>query len=239
MTVNKIDLARQALNAAESSIKLARQLLTEVEQGKDANKTSANELPGITGIFDGENMIGDDGTKYPVPANYASKSMLVVGDTLKLVDEGGEKRFKQVDHVKRHKSVGILTKKDGKFKVVTSEGSYKVLPVTVAYFNGQVGDEATIQIPANNLTAAYAAIESIINKVKPKEEVTKKEAETPKEIKVAKKEEKPVEKVSEVVKPEVPQKSAPVLVEAPVVQKAPSEEVVEIKMPQVEEDELR
>src|SRR3990167_2366131 len=121
MSNNKIDLIRQALGAAESSIRLAKQLLGELERAPSvsADKPKQHkEMPGITGVFDGEEMVAEAGEKYPVPANYASKSLLVVGDTLKLVEERGEKRFKQIEHVKRHKSVGILTKKDGKWKVV-------------------------------------------------------------------------------------------------------------------------
>ena len=44
----------------------------------------------MEGVFDGQNMMGPDGKKYPVPANYASKSKLVEGDVLKLTisDDG-------------------------------------------------------------------------------------------------------------------------------------------------------
>lgn len=182
-TGNKnIELIKQALGAAESSIKLAKQLISEVESGtnsgKITNKPNGAELPGVTGVFDGESMISESGETYPVPANYASKSMLVVGDTLKLVEEGKnkEKRFKQIEHVKRHKSNGILTKKDGKWKVVTPEGSYKVLGAAVEHFGADIGTEVTLHLPANNLTVAYGAIESVkgVEKTTPE-----KQLETP------------------------------------------------------------
>src|SRR4030065_1809533 len=143
----KIDLIRQALSAAESSLKLARHLLSEVEREGLWNKPKAKELPGILGVFDGQNMVTEKGETYPVPENYASKSILVVGDTLKLVEQGGEKRFKQVEHVKRHKTDGILTKKDGKWAAVTPEGSYKVLNASVDHFGGQIGDEVLLRLP--------------------------------------------------------------------------------------------
>jgi hypothetical protein len=243
MGTNKVDLIRQALNAAESSIKLSRQLLAELELGKEAGKAASKDLPGLTGVFDGENMVCEDGSKYPVPVNYASKSMLVVGDTLKLIDEGGEKRFKQVEHVKRHKSVGMLTKKDGKFKVVTSEGSYKVLPAAVSHFGGKVGDEVTIQLPANNLTAAYAAIESVEVKDKDKNEtveLVKKEAIPTLPVKVEK-EEKAKLKNGPLHTPLEPQESIsfPPPVENQPSQKPLDEAAVEVKMPGVTEDELR
>ncbi len=161
MSKSNLELIRQALGAAESSIKLAKQLLNDLEgSGMDA-KPKATELPGVAGVFDGENMVSENGENFPVPANYASKSMLVVGDTLKLVDEGKEKRFKQIEHVKRHKTTGILTKKDGKWKAVTPEGSYKVLPAAVSHFGADVGSEVILHLPANNLTVPYGAIESV------------------------------------------------------------------------------
>jgi len=182
---NDLELIRQALGAAESSIRLAKQLLVKIEGVGIEAKPKPIELPGVTGIFDGENMVSADGQSFPIPANYASKSMLVVGDTLKLVDEGKEKRFKQIEHVKRHKTSGILTKKDGKWKVVTSEGSYKVLPAAVAHFGADISSEVVLQLPANNLTVPYGAIE----------EVKKVEKETTKSTPIEEsKEEKPEEK---------------------------------------------
>lgn len=169
MSANKIDLIRQALSASESSIKLARQLLSELESGGRGDKPKAKEMPGITGIFEGETMTTEKGEKYPVPENYASKSILVVGDTLKLVEEGGKKRFKQIEHVKRHKTTGIIAKKEGKWAAVTSEGSYKILPAAVDHFKGDIGDEILVQLPANNLQTPWAAVEK----------VTKKGEETP------------------------------------------------------------
>lgn len=159
MTQDKLALIRQSLAAAESSIKTAKQLLSELETG--GIKPSAKDLPGETGIFDGTNMVTTKGEIHPIPANYASKSLLVTGDTLKLVDEDGEKRFKQIEHVKRHKTTGILHKKDGKFKVITPEGSYNVLGASIEHFKGDVGDEVTLQLPAGNLTCAFGAVESI------------------------------------------------------------------------------
>jgi hypothetical protein len=160
MSQDKLVLIRQALAAAESSVKTAKQLLSEIESG--GLHVSAKDLPGETGVFDGNNMITENGEKIEVPANYASKSMLVVGDTLKQIDENGTKRFKQVEHVKRHKTTGILHKKDGKFKVITPEGSYNVLEAAVEHFSGSIGDEVVLHLPAGNLTSAYGAIERVV-----------------------------------------------------------------------------
>ena len=49
----------------------------------------------IDGVFDGEHMIGEDGRKYLVPPNYASKSKLVEGDLLRLnVSDSGKFIFR-------------------------------------------------------------------------------------------------------------------------------------------------
>ena len=194
-----VDLIRQALSAAESSIKLARQLLSETERDGFKTKQKAKELPGIVGVFDGEKMVDEKGETHPVPENYASKSILVAGDTLKLVEQGREKRFKQMEHVKRHKTSGIIAKKDGKWAAITSEGSYKLLPASVEHFGGDTGDEVLVQLPANNLQTTWAAVEKITkkgeSKPKPKTEIareeSKKSEEKPKVSVKSKKEEKP------------------------------------------------
>ncbi|MCH7541325.1 hypothetical protein IH981_00910 [Patescibacteria group bacterium] len=177
----KIDLIRQALSAAESSIKLARQLLSEIESGGVRNKPKAKELPGITGVFDGQDMVTDKGEKYPVPENYASKSILVVGDTLKLVEQGKEKRFKQIEHVKRHKTTGVLAKKEGKWAAVTPEGSYKLLPASVEHYGAEIGSEVMVQIPANNLQSTWAAVERVNKKGEIKDNTGKKVISSEKE----------------------------------------------------------
>ena len=184
MSANKIDLIRQALNASESSIKLAKQLLGELEhEGRRLpERNKAKDLPGIAGVFDGQNMVTESGEKHPVPENYASKSILVVGDTLKLVGSGGEKRFKQIEHVKRHKTNGIIAKKDGKWAAVTSEGSYKLLNSAVEHFGAEVGDEILVQIPASNLQTPWAAVEKVTKKSKiSDQEVTQIKTEEKKE----------------------------------------------------------
>ena len=205
MAKQKIDLIRQALSASESSIRLARTLLNELERDTSprvGSKQIAKNMPGVIGTYDGYNVVTESGETFEVPENYASKSILVVGDTLKLVEEKGEKRFKQIEHVKRHKTTGILTKKEGKWAVVTSEGSYRILAASVDHFGGQVGDEALVQLPAKNLQVPFAAVEKIARKGELDEEKKTKIPELePKETKelkpeaaVKEKEEKKLEK---------------------------------------------
>lgn len=200
-----IERIKQALSSAESNLKLATQLLNDLEGGKRLDETQKKVvLPGTIGTYDGESMVTESGEKHPVPANYASKSMLVVGDTLKLVDEKGGKRFKQIEHVKRLKTEGVLSKKDGKFHVLAREGSYRVLPAAVDHFGVGLDDKLNIWIPASNQTAYWAAIESVVGKEKPSQEKTEEKPSVSAPSPVKKTEEKkPVEKEKTVV-PETP-----------------------------------
>ncbi|MEX0621534.1 MAG: hypothetical protein WD187_00870 [Candidatus Woykebacteria bacterium] len=226
MSANKIDLIRQALSAAESSIKLARQLLSEIESEKGKGRQRAKELPGLVGIFDGKDMTTEKGEKHPVPENYASKSILVVGDTLKLVEGGGEKRFKQIEHVKRHKTTGILAKKEGKWTAVTSEGSYRLLPAAVDHFGGDVSDEVLIQLPASNLQTTWAAVEKIMKKGPSQKGEDKKPPVAEEKVKIEKKEEEVRGKseAKEDGKDKLPQKT-----EQPKEEKEPEKSKPEVK----------
>lgn len=208
-----IRLINQSLNAAASSINLARQLLSELSgvknipspglsRGAPPPKTSdvavnVNQLPGVIGIFDGQFMVADDGQKYQIPENYASKSMIVFGDKLKMVDVNGEKKFKQIERTKRQRASGMIVKKEGRHHVVTSDGSYRVSSAAVSFFGGQEGDEAHIILPLNNKHVPFAALESVglkkpaevtVTPVSPvnisveKKELTTELAENPKEM---------------------------------------------------------
>ena len=155
----------QALNAAETNIRLAKKLLSEVTTAPP--KPLAKDIPGITGTFDGENMLAEDGKKYAVNPNYASKSVLVFGDTLKRVEVDGQERFKQIARVKRQKVEGILAKKAGKWVAVTADGSYKISPVAVEFYKGEEGDEVVVVIPVEERNAPFAALESVKKEEKP------------------------------------------------------------------------
>lgn len=154
----KIQNIHHALAAAVSSINLAKRLLSELEL---ASGSSSRDLPGELGKFDGHFMVSEGGEKCPIPENYASKSQLVYGDTLKrIADEGGEV-FKQIERVKRQEVEGILAQKDGQWHVVTSLGSYEVLSAAVNYWGGRVGEEAIALIPQQDTRVPFAALKSV------------------------------------------------------------------------------
>ena len=81
----KIIELKNLIEAAEISLQQSRKILIELvgteeermlaEEAKKIGVVSASqEGQVIEGIFDGQNMVGPDGKKYSVPANYASKS---------------------------------------------------------------------------------------------------------------------------------------------------------------------
>ncbi len=160
--LSKIALAKQMLDSAEKSVQSARQLLLEVSgaTGKSLNTirdkaasltaTETGEGRIVEGVFDGMNMVGPDGKQYPVPANYASKSKLVEGDTLKLtILEDGSFVYKQIGPVERDKALGTLTQGDN-------------------------GDEATIVVPKGG-DSEWGAVENIIKKGASHEDAEKAE----------------------------------------------------------------
>lgn len=176
--LSKIALAKQMLDSAEKSVQSARQLLLEASGGGNKslsalrNKASTlsqstdGEGRVVEGVFDGMNMVGPDGKQYPVPANYASKSKLVEGDTLKLtITEDGSFVYKQIGPVERKKVMGTLTQGEtGDWHVLASGKSFRVLLASVTYFKGELGDEVTLVIPKDE-EAEWGAIENIIKKV--------------------------------------------------------------------------
>ncbi len=121
-----------------------RQLRRELEQ--DLEKEEGK----VIGVFDGEFMVTKEGKKYAVPPNYASKTKLVVGDTLRLVGEReGQNLFKQIGRVARHATRGTLIKEGENWLVVCPEGRFKILPASIKHWSVGIGDEINLEIPAD------------------------------------------------------------------------------------------
>lgn len=166
------------LEGAEKNIQSARQLLREIigESGgampKAVDKAKILSIGAISGggkviegVFDGQNMMGPDGKKYPVPANYASKSKLVEGDVLKLtISDDGSFIYKQIGPVERKKMIGILTQGErGDYRVITEGKTHKVLLASLTYYKAEPGDEVTIVVPKDQ-ESEWAAVENVIKK---------------------------------------------------------------------------
>ncbi len=179
MSDDKLNKAHEAIETAESALKLAKQLISEVGDipisskadtrqyaDKAASISSSASVEGriIEGVFDGQNMIDQKGTVYPVPANYASKSKLIPGDVLKLtVTEEGKFLYKQIGPIERKTVIGPLVYNDGQYQVLTEGKAYNVLLASVTYFRASVGDEVTIIIPISE-DSDWAAIEAVLPK---------------------------------------------------------------------------
>lgn len=158
---------KSLLQEAETNLAAAKELLMSLLGEDNQVITNFNQngedISGkvIEGIFDGQMMIGPDGKNYPVPANYASKSKLVEGDTLKLtISDDGSFIYKQIGPVERRQIIGTLITRDGSFFVEANGREYRILLASVTYFKIRVGDQVTIIIPENNADAHWAAVEA-------------------------------------------------------------------------------
>jgi hypothetical protein len=187
----------EALDTAESALKLAKQLIADsggiptgrktdtkqyAEKAADVANAPSAEGRIIEGVFDGQNMIDKNGTVYPVPANYASKSKLVPGDVLKLtVTEEGKFLYKQIGPVERKTVIGPLVYNDGQYQVLADDKAYNVLLASVTYFRAAVGDEVTLIIPMGDKKAEWGAIEAVLPKFEEEEEKPKSRAKKKKE----------------------------------------------------------
>ncbi|MFA6098696.1 MAG: hypothetical protein WCV50_02895 [Patescibacteria group bacterium] len=174
---NQIGQIKKLIETAHVALESARQLLNQITGGKESEDPEiahmAKELAEaknegadkiVEGVFDGQNMIGPDGKQYSIPANYASKSKLVAGDTLKLtIKEDGSFMYKQIGPIDRNRLVGLLAKDDitDEYRVLVGDKAYKVLLASITYFKGESGDEVVILVPKEKETE-WAAVENII-----------------------------------------------------------------------------
>lgn len=161
-TIKQVETELKKLGVDASDLpKPKKQAL--VQPGSADSAESIGKI--IEGQFDGQNMIGPDGKVYPVPANYASKSKLVEGDTLKLtIAQDGSFIYKQIGPVERKKVIAKMSLENGQYIAVVGDKHYRVLYASVTYFKAQPGDEVTIVVPANT-DAEWAAIEALISTV--------------------------------------------------------------------------
>lgn len=109
-------------------------------------------------------MLGSDKSVYPVPANYASKSLLVQGSKMKaIVNPNGKITYKIIEEMDYDSKLGILVKEGTDFQVVCDGATYAVLLASVTYHKGEVGDRVTIRVPQGK-NATYAVIEAVVPK---------------------------------------------------------------------------
>ncbi len=155
-----LDTLKRLVSAAYVNIEKISHIIEKIEQ--EQKRELYKSIPGIEGTYDGAFMIADDGKKYEVPANYAAKSRLVFGDRLKMVEEVGKTLFKQLDKVARKDVEGVLSKKEGKWYILTDAGTFKISDVAAEFNNAQLNEKAIVIIPDGNTPATFAALDKII-----------------------------------------------------------------------------
>lgn len=165
----QLQVAKDTIKQVEGE--LEKLGISEKDLPKPKKQTIVNNLSAesagkiIEGKFDGQNMVGPDGKVYPVPANYASKSKLVEGDTLKLtIADDGSFIYKQIGPVERKKVIAKMALENGQYVALTEDKQYRVLYASVTYFKAKPGDEVTIVIPGGT-DSTWAAIEALISTV--------------------------------------------------------------------------
>lgn len=166
---------RDFIISAEKSIKNAKKLLSDVIQennidlssdlhlstaGLDSYNSGDSKI--IEWVFTGDAMLASDGTTYPVPVNYSSKSKLVQWDKLKVtIDSSGRMMYKQIAPIEREYKTGLLSQEKEKYQVIADGQTYDLLTAAVTHIKANIGDTITVIIPAGK-TATFAAIDAVI-----------------------------------------------------------------------------
>lgn len=163
----QIKRLRSLIAEAETSVAAAKELIISLlgDEASEKSVAATDENIGkvIEGVFDGQNMVGSDSKTYPVPANYASKSKLVQGDILKLtIADDGTFLYKQIGPIPRKQVVGALELKDGHYFVIVGDKKYRVLLASVTYFKAKPGDQVSVNVPEENDSAEWAALEAAL-----------------------------------------------------------------------------
>ena len=163
----QIKRLRALIQEAETNLAAANELLVSLVGDDEARVMvpSRDDTLGkvVEGVFDGQNMVGSDGKTYPVPANYASKSKLVQGDILKLtIADDGAFLYKQIGPIPRKQVVGTLKLENGHYFVNVGGRDFRVLLASVTYFKAKPNDQVSINLPEDDSTAEWAALEAAL-----------------------------------------------------------------------------
>lgn len=171
----EIKALRDAIIVAENSIKTAKQLLQMIT-GETSEPTwfswsteglqhyNEGDAQIIEGIFTGEAMLGSDGNIYPIPQNYASKSLLVQWSKLKAtIFPNGKITYKIIEEIPYETLIGIVTKAWEKYQITTEHKTLNVLMAAITFHKCSIGDTVSIRVPAGK-EPTYAVIENIVPK---------------------------------------------------------------------------
>jgi len=170
----KIKALRDLIMTAQSSIGSAKKILDSLAWDNltwwDSYDTTwlmeytTDEWLVIEWVFTGESMLGTDGNTYPIPQNYASKSLLVQWSKLKaIIDAQWKIKYKIISEIPYVTLLWIVTKNGEKYQIATENKSYNVLVAAITFHKCDIGDTVSIRIPEWK-DATYAVIEAIIPK---------------------------------------------------------------------------
>ncbi len=174
MDEQKIKALRDLIHSAQNSIHSAKKILNSL-LGEDVTDSLDLDTTGLTSyvsgddhivewVFTGESMLWSDGNIYPVPQNYASKSLLVQGSKLKaLIHPSGKIVYKIIGEIPFESRIGIITKNGEKYQVTTDTRTYNVLLAAITFHHCDVGDTVSIRVPEWK-DATYSVIESVLPK---------------------------------------------------------------------------
>lgn len=161
------------IKSAESSIRSAKKILSSLT-GDNLNDIDFSGVPMssynswdekiVEGVFTWESMLWPDGNTYPVPQNYASKSLLVQWSRLKaIIESNGRIKYKIIEEIPFETGLGVVTKNGDRYEIATDKKTYKVLVAAITFHKCEIGDTVSIRTPKDK-DATYAAIESLIPK---------------------------------------------------------------------------
>jgi len=193
---DKIAMISDFLDNADSSVRSAKKLMNELtgaeikdfQEARKLKKQNSNDGDNfIEGVFNGKTMEGKDNKEYPVPMNYASKSKLIPGDTLKLIiTDTGSFVYKQIGPISRKRVVGILSYESGNYMVLVGTKTYNVLLASVTYFHAEPGNKVTLIIPETG-DSKWGAIENVLPDEINNADIKKIENSTIEDIKIKEK----------------------------------------------------
>ncbi len=167
---------RDLIDNAEKSIKNSKKLLQELlkDENVDINNHNFN-LNSLTDYKDNDNkiiewifiweyMLWADWNRYPVPANYASKSKLVQWDRMKLtIDPIWKMTYKQILPIARTIKTWLIAKENDRFIAISDSKNYNLVQRAVTHFKLTVWDKVSILVPEWK-DATFAAIELALPK---------------------------------------------------------------------------
>ena len=172
MDEQKIKALRDLIHSAENSIHSAKKILKWMLWEDDNEELNIEGLSTYTSgsdkvvewVFTGESMLGSDGNIYPIPQNYASKSLLVQWSKIKaIISPSGKIIYKIIGEIPHETKIGLITKNGEKYQITTDTKTYNVLLAAITFHHCNVGDSVTIRVPEWK-DATYAVIEAVIPK---------------------------------------------------------------------------